>query len=115
MFFQRPAAVRGDCIPRAGAQIPLPDHLSTGWTADFEPVYPGAMKTEELRRYEEEFRAMREMLGTYYLELGLSPAGAATPDGDSPVGLTTPGGPVARPGEEPASAASAGSERPADP
>jgi hypothetical protein len=28
------------------------------------------VKSEELRRYEEEFRAMREMLGTYYLELG---------------------------------------------
>lgn len=29
------------------------------------------MKTEEIRRYEEEFRAMREMLSTYYLELGI--------------------------------------------
>jgi hypothetical protein len=45
------------------------------------------MKSEELRRYEEEFRAMREMLGTYYLELALRPVeteATGAPDPDAP-------------------------------
>ena len=44
------------------------------------------MKPEELRQYQEEFRAMREMLGTFYLELGIPkhplPAGPEGPPPD---------------------------------
>lgn len=47
------------------------DHPLMGWTGSPREGYPEAMKPEELRRYEEEFKAIREMLGTYYLELSL--------------------------------------------
>ena len=43
-----------------------------GWTASGQEGYAGVMKPEDLRRYQDEFRAMREMLGTFYLELGIS-------------------------------------------
>lgn len=52
------------------------------------------MKSEELRQYEEEFRAMREMFGTYYLELGRPAAEAGTTDGKAE-GEAPPPEPVA--------------------
>jgi len=42
-----------------------------GWTSLGDEGYAGGMKPEELRKYQDEFRAMREMLGTFYLELGI--------------------------------------------
>jgi len=42
-----------------------------GWTSLRDEGYAGGMKPEELRQYHDEFRAMREMLGTFYLELGI--------------------------------------------
>ncbi len=55
------------------------------------------MKSEELRHYEEEFQAMREMLGTYCLELGRPSAEAETLDekaqaGPPPTESATPSG-----------------------
>jgi hypothetical protein len=48
------------------------------------------MKSEELRRYEEEFRAMRELLGTYCLELGLPSAEAEPSDAEAEAGPPSP-------------------------
>jgi hypothetical protein len=66
-----------------------------GWTGPSWEGYAEAMKPEELRRYEEEFKASREMLGTYYLELGLaasSPKTAAEArTQDEPAGSPGPG------------------------
>jgi hypothetical protein len=58
-----------------------------GWTASAVQGYPGVMKSEELRRYEEEFQAMREMLGTCCLELGFPPTGTEGVEGEAADGL----------------------------
>lgn len=59
------------------------------------------MKSEELQRYEDEFREMRELLGTYYLELGRQPSEAAEPDRESPNPPAPPHDPGPPPEGEP--------------
>jgi hypothetical protein len=79
-----------------------------GWTASAVQGYPGVMKSEELRRYEEEFKAMRDALGTYCLELGFPPSAPPGDQGEdddsfapSPDGAPAPAADCAHPAPAP--------------
>ena len=80
----RPAPVRGGFLvpQRVARSHPPLDPPPTGWTPALNTGYAEDMKSEEILRYEEEFRAMREMFGTYFLELGTRAPGAEAPAGE---------------------------------